>query len=256
MSQSPNLAELTEFAVDLAWNAGRISLRYFQTGLDADTKEDGTPVTRADRETEAYLREAIRARFPEDSLFGEEYGEDEGRSERTWVLDPIDGTRSFVYGVPLYGLLIGILVDRKPQVGVVHLPALGETLAARKGGGCFWNGRRVHVSKTSDLSQALLTTSEMPAPGSPADRCLASLEGQVGLRRTWGDCYGYALVARGGAEIMVDPEASPWDLAAIQPIVTEAGGRFTDLEGHETIWSGNGVATNGLIHEQVLEHLA
>ena len=256
MNTNPSLADLQEFALHLAWHAGRITLRYFQTDLDTITKEDGTPVTRADREAETWLREAIAARFPDDGIYGEEYGESKGSSGRIWVLDPIDGTRSFVYGVPLYGVLIGVLEDREPQVGVIHLPGLNETFAAHHGGGCTWNGRRVRVSGEKDLGKALLNTSEMPASGTPTAACLDKLSGRVGLRRTWGDCYGYGLVASGRAEVMVDPEASPWDLAAILPVVTEAGGTFTDLEGKETIWSGHGVATNGLLHGAVLEALA
>ena len=255
MNTNTSLADFQEFALHLAWHAGRITLRYFQTELDTITKDDGTPVTRADREAETYVRDAIAARFPDDGIYGEEYGESEGSSGRTWVIDPIDGTRSFVYGVPLYGVLIGLLFDREPQVGVIHFPGLGETLAAHRGGGCTWNGRRVQVSAEGDLSKALLTTSEMPAPDTSTAACLNNLSRQVGLRRTWGDCYGYGLVASGRAEIMIDPEASPWDLAAIQPVITEAGGKFTDLDGNETIWSGHGVATNGLLHDAVLETL-
>ncbi len=256
MDKNPSLAELREFALHLAWHAGRITLRYFQTELETFTKDDGTPVTRADREAETYLRDRIASRFPDDGIYGEEFGESEGSTGRTWVLDPIDGTRSFVYGVPLYGVLIGVLFDRQPQVGVIHHPGLGETLSAHRGGGCSWNGRRVRVSEQADLKKALLTASEMPAPDTAEADCLEPLLRRVGLRRTWGDCYGYGLVARGNAEVMVDPEANPWDLAAIQPVVTEAGGRFTDLRGNETIWGGDGVATNGLLHEAVLEALA
>ena len=256
MNTTPSLEDLRDFALHLAWHAGRITLRYFQTDLETLTKADGTPVTCADREAETWLREAIAARFPDDGIYGEEFGEEEGTSGRTWVLDPIDGTRSFVHGVPLYGVLIGILHDRAPQVGVIHLPGLGETFAAHRGGGCQRNGRRVWVSEVTDLSQALLTTSEMPAPGTPEAACLENLLRRVGLRRTWGDCYGYGLVAGGRAEVMVDPEANPWDLAAVQPVVTEAGGKLTDLSGNETIWGGHGVATNGILHEAVLECLA
>ncbi len=256
MTRSEDLTEILEFAVDLAWHAGHIALGYFQTDVVADAKADGTPVTIADRETEQYLRSAIRERFPEDGLVGEEYGEDEGTGERAWVLDPIDGTKSFVRGVPLFGLLIGVTIERRPVVGVMHFPALGETVAARQGGGCFWNGRRVSVSQETELSSALVSLSEVPEPGSEAASTLDPLLRRVGVRRTWGDCFGYSMVASGRAEIMVDPEANPWDLAAIQPIVQEAGGRFTSLDGRESIWSGSAVATNGHLHDEVLELLS
>lgn len=243
--------ELYEFAVDLAWHAGRITLRYFQTHLEVDGKDDGTPVTEADRQAEAYMRRAIEARFPDDALVGEEYGDQAGRSGRTWIIDPIDGTKSFVHGVPLYGLLIGVRVDEAPAVGVMHFPALGETVAAWRGGGCYWNGRRVGVSAVDQLGQSLATSSDLFLPGEHPgfDRLMS----RVRLRRTWGDCYGYALVATGRAEVMVDPIVSPWDIAAVEPVILEAGGRFTDLDGGSDLWAGHGVATNGLVHDAVLE---
>ena len=256
MSPDPNnLQDLLEIAVDLAREAGDITLKYFQAGIDTMTKDDGTPVTQADRETEAFLRQALGKRFPQDGIHGEEYGREVGESGRTWVIDPIDGTRSFIYGVPLYGLLMALLEENEPILGILYLPALGDLLAARRGGGAWCNGKQVRVSTENDLSRALLLTSEMPAPETETARCLEPLLGRVGLRRTWGDCFGYAQVARGLGEVMIDPEASPWDLAAIAPILTEAGGRFSDLEGRETIWSGHGFATNGILHEPILRLL-
>lgn len=253
---SESLEDILEFAVDLAWQAGHIALGYFQTEVATDSKADGTPVTVADRETEKYLRSAIRKMYPRDGLVGEEFGVDEGPNERSWILDPIDGTKSFVRGVPLFGLLIGVAIDSRPVVGVMHFPALGETIAARRGGGCYWNGRRVFVSKENDLSSALVTMSEVPEPGSIAAATLDPLLRKSGDRRTWGDCFGYSMVASGRAEIMIDPEASPWDLAAIQPIIEEAGGRFSSMGGEESIWSGSAVASNGYLHDSVLELLS
>lgn len=244
----PTLSELAELAVDLARRAGELTLDYFRRGVEADVKADGTPVTEADRGAEELLRREIGERFPDDGIVGEEFGADEGGSGRIWIVDPIDGTRSFVHGVPLYGVLIALEIGGESALGVIHLPALGETVWAWSGGGCWWNGTRAEVSRVSELGESLVTTSDIPTDGR-----LDALFAAAGLRRTWGDCYGYALVATGRAEVMIDPEASVWDLAAVKPIVEEAGGRFTDLGGQVTVRGGDGVASNGLVHDAVLE---
>ncbi|MCG8462500.1 MAG: inositol monophosphatase family protein, partial [Holophagales bacterium] len=238
-------------AVEFAWRAGRRTLAWFQTPLAPEEKADGTPVTLADRECERVLRESIRAQYPEDGLIGEEYGEDRSSTERTWILDPIDGTKSFVRGVPLYAVLVAVAIEGVPKVGVIHLPALGETVSARQGGGCYWNGRRSRVSDLEHLDRALVLTSDFP--GHEQARTPSRLYAAAGLRRTWGDAYGYAMVATGRAEIMVDPEVAPWDVAAVAPIVEEAGGRFTSLDGDPSVFAGSGLATNGLLHEAALE---
>lgn len=257
------LRQTFEAAVDLAWHAGRISLRYFQTDLEVTDKADGTPVTRADQETEALLRDALKQRFPDDGLFGEEYGEDRGRSGRTWVLDPIDGTKSFIHGVPFYGLLIALLQDDEPVLGVMHFPALGETVAAYRGGGCYWNGRRCRVSDVRQVSQALITTSDIPDDHAaaalreaPRVQSTHRLMQAARLRRTWGDCYGYALVATGRAEVMIDPVVNLWDIAPVMPILEEAGGRFTSCSGQRSLLEGHGVGSNGHVHDEVLAYLA
>lgn len=257
--KTSELRQHFEMAVDLAWHAGHISLRYFQTDLEIIDKSDGTPVTAADRETEALLREVLQQRFPEDGIFGEEFGEQASRSGRTWILDPIDGTKSFIHGVPFYGLLIALMEDDEPLLGVMHFPALGETVAAYRGGGCHWNGRRCQASGQTDLSRALVTASDIPDPHSAASlqqgpRVEAShrLLQAAGLRRTWGDCYGYALVATGRAEVMIDPVVNLWDIAPVLPIIEEAGGRFSSYNGRRTLQDGHGVASNGHLHDAVL----
>ncbi len=249
MSTSPSLAELAELAVDLAKRAGDLTLEYFRGGFETDFKADGTPVTAADRGAEALLRREISSRFPDDGLVGEEHGEEPGTSGRTWIFDPIDGTKSFVRGVPLYGVLIGLEVDGEAAMGVIRLPALDETVVAWRGGGCWWNGRRARVSGIADLGAGLLTFDDPP----PAD--LDPLLEAAGTWRTWGDCYGYALVATGRAEVMINPVVNVWDVAAVKPIIEEAGGRFTDLTGEATIHGGNAVATNGLVHDAVLDRV-
>jgi histidinol phosphatase-like enzyme (inositol monophosphatase family) len=245
--QGPTLSELTEFAVQLARRAGEVTLEYFRHGVEADLKADGTPVTAADRGAEELLRREIGARFPADGIVGEEFGADAGESGRVWILDPIDGTRSFVHGVPLYGVLVGLEIGGETALGVIHLPALGETVWAYSGGGCWWNGARAGVSQVGELGRGLVTTSDVPTDGR-LDRLFAA----AGLRRTWGDCYGYALVATGRAEAMIDPVVAVWDVAAVKPIIEEAGGRFTDLHGRSGIRGGSAVGTNGLVHDAVL----
>jgi histidinol-phosphatase len=211
-------------------------------------------VTIADREAETYLRNRIRRVFPDDSILGEEEGEQSGSSNRRWILDPIDGTYSFVHGVPLYGVLIGLELDGEPVLGVVNLPALGEMVYAAQGLGCFWNEEVARVSPTTTLEQALLLASdfgvcEQYGYGPAAD----SLQRQVHARRTWGDAYGHVLVATGRADIMLDPVMNVWDCAALLPILEEAGGTFTDWNGRRTIYGGNAISTNGSLFDPVME---
>jgi histidinol phosphatase-like enzyme (inositol monophosphatase family) len=193
--------------------------------------------------------------FPDHTILGEEEGETAGTAPVRWIIDPLDGTRTFVRGVPLYGTLVGVEVRDEPVVGVIHLPALDETLAAARGEGCTWNDRPCRVATTDGLDRALLVvTDERVARARSAayDRLAA----RTAMQRTWADCYGYALVATGRAEVALDPIMNVWDCAALLPIVEEAGGRFTDWSGRRTIRGGESVATNGLLHDAVLQTLA
>lgn len=258
----PAPGELMVFARALALRAGEVTLRHFGEALTAEMKADGTPVTRADREAETLLREEIGRRYPDHSILGEEFGEEVGDEPVRWILDPIDGTRSFMKGVPLYAVLIGVEVAGDPVAGVVHLPVLGETVAAARGEGCRWwpSGggppRRARVSDAGTLEGATaLTTDPAGIPASSVGKGWSSLSAEVALVRGWGDAYGHVLVATGRAEIMVDPVLSPWDAAPLLPIVREAGGRFTDLTGRETIHGGSGLSTNGRLHRTVLRRL-
>ena len=259
---APGPRALMSFAHDLARRAGEVTLRHFGHALAAETKADGTPVTRADREVEMLLREEIGRRYPNHSILGEEFGEEAGDEPFRWILDPIDGTRSFMKGVPLYAVLIGVESEGDPVVGVVHLPALGETVVAARGEGCRWwpagggPPRPARVSDTGTLAAATaLTTDPAQLPASPVGRGWRSLSAEAALVRGWGDAYGHVLVATGRAEIMVDPVLSPWDAAPLLPIMREAGGRFTDLAGRETIRGGSGLSTNGRLHRTVLRRL-
>jgi histidinol-phosphatase len=257
-------AEL-DVAMEAAWIGGRTTLRWFQATVAVEAKADGSPVTLADREAEAAIRGALRDRFPHDGLLGEEAGEEPGRSGRRWIIDPIDGTRSFVRGVPLYGVMVGLEADGLPVVGVLHFPALNETVAAAAGLGCHWNGRRCRVSSVDRLDAALVVTSGDARPGPTTARhpdldqrvhSLQQLGSRVGTFRTWGDCYGYALVATGRAEAMLDPMLSVWDAAAVRPVIEEAGGRFTDWGGAPSHESGHAVGTNALLADRIRQELA
>ena len=258
MSQTKvTLSELLELSAEWAQEAGALTLQHFGGTLSAETKGDGTPVTVADRAAESFLRERIGERFPEHGILGEEFGEtNEGASVR-WILDPIDGTKSFVRGVPLYGVLVGIEVGGEPAVGVAHFPVLGETVAGALGEGCFWNGGPARISSISTVAESTLLTSDpkvlLAHPMTPG---WDSLVRKAALVRSWGDCYGHILVATGRAEIMVDPILAPWDAAPFVPILSEAGGMFTDKDGNAGVHGGSGISTNGTLHEEVLRTLS
>jgi histidinol-phosphatase len=213
-----------DFAIDSAFQAGRLVLTHFQTALEVDHKSDASPVTVADRGGEALLRRLIGERFPRHGIVGEEMGESGSDSTHRWILDPIDGTRSFVRGVPLFGVLLALEIGREPVVGVCYLPALDEMIAAGRGEGCRWNGRAARVSSVGSLSEALVSLTE---PGSLDEAHRAfwdRLKKKAAAIRGYSDCYGHCLVATGRVEVMLDPVMNLWDCAALAPIVEEAGG--------------------------------
>ncbi len=251
------IADILEAARSFASEAGELTLSYFGGLVDSEAKGDGSPVTKADREAEQLLRRRIGERYPDHGVLGEEFPPTNEGAEVRWILDPIDGTRSFMRGVPLYGVLIGVELDGEPVVGVAHFPALSEMVSAGRGLGCFWNENPCAVSRVDTLKRSLVTTTDV-------ERILARPEGEgwralqqsCDFSRTWGDCYGHILVAMGRAEVHVDPILSPWDAGPLLTILEEAGGRFTTLEGEATIHGGSGVSSNGLLHDQVLRTLA
>lgn len=255
---------MLEQVVDLVRAAGDLTLRWFRSAeLDVDHKADGTPVTAADRAAERFLREGLGRLFPEDAVIGEEEPDTTGSSGCTWVVDPIDGTKAFTHGVPLYSTLVARYDEAGCALGVINLPALGETVYAGRGLGCRLrraDGAVVdtRVSRRSSLDGGCVCTSGLGGWGRPR---LDRLLGSGALVRTWGDGFGFALVATGRVEAMVDPEVALWDVAPLPVILTEAGGRFTDATGAAglaTLDPGRryaAVATNGLVHEQVLQLL-
>jgi histidinol phosphatase-like enzyme (inositol monophosphatase family) len=248
-----SLPELLDFGVGLAREAGEITLSYFRKSFETRLKGKDNFVTQADLETEEFIRRRIEEKFPGDAVIGEEFGEREGTTNRRWIVDPIDGTYSFVHGVPFYGVLLGLEIDGEPAAGVINIPALGELVYAARGHGCFWNGEPARVSNTRTLGDALLLATDFgTCAGYGFGRAAEELQLKASARRTWGDCYGYVLVATGRADCMLDPVLSVWDCAALLPVVEEAGGTFTDWRGQRTIRGGNAVATNGALFEEVM----
>jgi len=251
-----------ELAVEVAREAGWITLEYFRSEhLRVDRKGDDTPVTIADRRAEEHLRHRIAEAFPDDSVLGEELPERSGPSDFRWIVDPIDGTKSFIHGVPLYGTLVGVEHEGRSAVGVIYTPGTEECVYAATGQGAWYRQgktkpQRAEVSRCGRLSEGLFLTSEIKTWGEigRAD-AYARLDGTARLARTWGDCYGYLMVATGRAEAMVDPLMALWDSAALLPIMRESGGRFTDWHDQETVHGGEGIGTNGHVHEEVLKLL-
>ena len=244
------------FAVELARGAGDITLKYFRKHPETTTKSDGSYVTIADREAESYIRRHIAERYPDDGIFGEEEGESPGTSGRRWIVDPIDGTFAFVHGVPFYGVLIALEIDGELGAGVVNIPALDEVVSAAKGVGCFLNGERTRVSQTARLEDALLLCTDFSSCARYGFGHAAELlQARAKTSRTWGDCYGYVLVATGRADLMLDPIMNLWDCAALLPIMEEAGGTFTDWRGVRTAAGNNSIATNGLLFDEVMGEL-
>jgi histidinol-phosphatase len=264
-------AALLPAVADLARIAGDIALGYFdqarRSRLPVDYKGDGSPVTVADRNAEAAARDWVERRFPNDGFLGEESGAVRISARRRWIVDPIDGTKSFVRGVPLWGTLVAVAEGDAVLAGAINCAATGEMVAAALGQGCWWNGSRCAVSAENQLARATVLATDERFP-------LVSIEGgtdetahrlerdrrwngwqrvaeRAVVARSWGDCFGYLLVATGRAEVMLDAIMAPWDTAALWPVVTEAGGVFTDWSGAATAFGGSSVATNAALATEV-----
>lgn len=245
-------SELLQFAVALATRAGASALTHYQQNVNIDVKPDASPVTAADYAAERMIRQEITSRYPGDGIVGEEFGIEREHAARRWIIDPIDGTRTFMHGVPLFGCLIALEVDGEAELGVIHFPALQESVYAARGEGCWWNGRKAAVSATARLDQALvLTTDVANISRYGMENGWRRLVEGAAMMRTWGDCYGHALVATGRAEVMIDPVMSIWDAAALKPIVEEAGGVFTDCRGNATHNGGSAVSSNQRLANEV-----
>jgi histidinol phosphatase-like enzyme (inositol monophosphatase family) len=247
---------LLQAVADVATRMGAAALRRYRSRLAVRRKDDGSPVTDADLDAERAARRWIQSHFPGDAIVGEEYGGAPAPAGRSWYLDPIDGTKSFVRGVPLWGSMAAVVEDGEVIAGAVRFPALGEIVAAARGLGAHAGGVRCRVSDVTRIEDATLLTTSARAGDDPVPReRWRALADRAALVRTWGDCYGYLLVASGRAEVMYDPRLSPWDAAAVAVIVDEAGGRFTDVSGAPGIFGGSGLATNAALAETVREAL-
>ncbi|MEO7966384.1 MAG: inositol monophosphatase family protein [Gemmatimonadaceae bacterium] len=254
MTASPSL--LLEAVTDVARVAGQVALRHFRTTLAVDTKGDGSPVTIADREAEEAARLWIGERFPSDAILGEEFGHTAGELGRRWFIDPIDGTKTFVRGVPLWGTMIAVAEGDDVIAGAIYCAAADELVAAAVGSGCWWNGVRCHVSEIADVANATILTTDDRFRYNP-ERLprWEALGARVAVSRTWGDCYGYVLVATGRAELMVDDRLSPWDAASLIPIIREAGGVYSDWRGGGLVEGGDGFASNALLSTSFAQSL-
>jgi histidinol-phosphatase len=249
-----------EFALSLADASRQILQSHFGSDLPVEWKGDNTPVTRADKEVEETLRMRIAKTTPSYGVIGEEFGRESGFGDREWVIDPLDGTKAFIHGVPLFGTLIALLEKGRPVLGIIDLPILKDRVHATLGGGCFrggapgQNGKKCGVSQVKKLEDALLldgsvTTMERLGYGAT----WARLRQEARLHRGWGDCYGHFLVATGAAEVMADPTVEIWDIAPLGVILSEAGGRFTSFKGNESVHERSGLSTNGGLHSILLQ---
>jgi histidinol-phosphatase len=242
------------FARQLAYRAGRITLGFYNKGIAYEVKSDASPVTAADRASESFMRAEIERTYPEHAIVGEEFGEKAGQDNPfRWIVDPIDGTKSFLKGVPFYSILVALEIEGVSRVGVAYFPALDEILYAADGLGCWWNTRRAHVSDVSDLKNAVFCYTSWS--GFRTAKRLAMFERfhqDCFFGRGWSDAYGYLLVATGRAEINLDPGIKIWDVAPFPPIFREAGGYFGSWAGRAGHTWGEGLACNAALRSKVL----
>lgn len=245
-----------EFARELADRAAAITMSSFMKDVEVRSKPDRTPVTESDLRVEAMIRDEIARRFPGDGVLGEEGG-GEGDADRLWIVDPIDGTKNFVAGIPAWGTLIAFATMRHPVVGVIDCPAIGERYEAVRGEGSRMNGEPIRVSEVWSLAGALVLTGSVRAwTASPYKASFIELFDRTRQDRGFGDAWGHMLVARGAADIMVDPMPRVWDTAAVQVVVEEAGGRITALDAGSPKDGEAVLTTNGLLHDEVLSIFA
>jgi histidinol phosphatase-like enzyme (inositol monophosphatase family) len=249
--------KFASFVEDLAMKSGEIITSYFRDGsFGVELKNDSSPVTRADREAEALMRKMIRKAYPGHGIIGEEYGTENESAEYVWVLDPIDGTVSFVHGCPLFGTLIGLLREGWPLLGAIHIPVLNQ-LCIGDNETCTVNGRSVRVREIEEISEALLLTTNIASIAEyQSPEGFDTLLAETRLFRTWGDCYGYLLVASGKADIMLDPVMHPWDLLPLVPIIRGAGGIISTWSGEEPTTGTSCVAANRVLHRKVIRTLS
>ncbi|QDU80594.1 Histidinol-phosphatase [Polystyrenella longa] len=251
-----------ELALKLAEEAQVFILKHYQhKDLEVEVKGDFSPVTIADRGAEELIRKRLAEVHPEDGVQGEEFDDKESQNGYKWILDPIDGTKSFVHGIPLFGTLIGIEKDGEMVAGLCRFPGLDEVVYARRGGGAWWKKganapEQCHVSTVSKLSESLVCITDIKLWDTKGIRDLLSdLGSEARLLRNWGDCYGHAMVATGRAEVILEPEMNPWDASPFLPILEEAGGHYLNWDGEATIYGSNGISVNAALKDQFIEML-
>jgi len=242
-----------DLAVEAARKAGDLAREYYETTFEVEHKADNSPVTIADKAAEALIRETVSRAFPADGFLGEEYGDQSGSSGYRWVIDPIDGTKSFIRHIPLWATLIGLEYQGEQIGGVVHIPVFGMTYRALRGGGAFVNERKIRVSDVATLADSLVCYSSINwFTKYGREKSFLELATRTARQRGYGDFYGFVLVAEGAADLMVEHGVNPWDVAATKAIVEEAGGRFTDWEDNPTILRPDALASNGKVHAEAL----
>ena len=253
---NPDWKARYEVAIDAVRAAGDLAMTYFDKALDIQWKADESPVTIADQNAEKLLRESFLGRFPNDGFLGEEFGDTPGSSGFRWIIDPIDGTRSFVRGIPLWGTLVGLEYKGELIAGIARIPPLGQTYHALRGNGAYRDDRRIHVSQVSDLAKAHLYYSSISwFVKAGCEKGFLDLYQKCERQRGFGDCYGFLLVAEGAGELMVDHGVHAWDVAALIPIVEEAGGKMTAWNGIADIQRPDYLASNGILHAEALKFL-
>jgi len=249
-------AELSA-AHEIADRAGEIAMSFFRHDPEVTWKPDATPVTEADIAVEEMIREEITRRFPADAIRGEEGGIEGDPDHRMWIVDPIDGTRNYAAGIQIWANLLALKVDGEYVMGLANAPALGERYAATKGGGATWNGREIRVSDIATTTEGMVVLGDLEAwVGTPRGDGLMRLIRGAKRNRGFGDFWGHVLVARGAAEVMIEPELSEWDFAALAVVVTEAGGRMTQVDGSPPVHGGSLITSNGRVHDEVLAALS
>jgi histidinol-phosphatase len=250
---NPDWRSRYELAVELARRAGDLALSYFDTTFEIELKADSSPVTIADKQAEELIRAEVTRLFPADGFLGEEFGDQPGSSGFRWVIDPIDGTKPFIRGVPLWGTLVGVEYRDEQIAGAAYAPGLGKMYHALRGDGAYRDGKRIRVTDTPTLTAATMCFSGINwFRRADREAQFAELARRTAQQRGWGDFYGFVLVAQGACELMVDYGVNPWDVVAVRTIVEEAGGMFTDWNGVPTAYAPDVLASNGRVHAETL----
>ena len=253
---NPDWRSRYEEGVIAAHAAGKVALAYFDTGVAVETKPDQSPVTIADRSAEQVLRKHLQARFPHDGYLGEEFGDTPGKSGYRWIIDPIDGTRSFIRNIPIWATLLGLEFNGEMIAGIAYIPAWHQTFRALRGDGCYRDERRIRVSDVAQLDKALISYSSFGFfKTAGRQHSFAELLAGTERSRGYADFYGFVLVAQGSVDIMVEHGVHIWDVAGLKVLVEEAGGAFTDWDGLPSIDRPDVLASNGKIHAAALEIL-